>query len=762
VERSVRDIDNNKRRKFQYTILLDGSSGAVALAPQEISDRIKARVPSPSGDKVLVLCQQNSKDGDSPQEVWEIWKKGGTHLERRIDLSSQKLHGKVIVDDTTFGSLAWNDDETHVVYVAEQSKPVTKSFFEERKRSDSKSDQADSRPQSILSEPEPVYGGQYTMGFGKTETWGEKYSKQQALLQLFCLDVETGNIGRVENVPGQPKTENSMSNGKPFTTDGGFTLGQPVWSPDGKSVVYVGWDAGGGDGMPRRLGLIYCQQRPSKIYQSPVVKLLNKLAGNDTEKSTADDEAFVTVSPSEIRLARSPRFSPANPDKNNKHIRTMVYLAAKQPFDTHSGCVGLHAIDWDGEKFLADSSRIVVPQVEQPDAVEHDSPNSVAGMSFPGLFVGALPRKCFVSPSKVVTATQWGSFTKVVKVDLDSGTVDLVTGGRPFDSEDVLCTRSDGSLIIHASDPTRPSSVWEVAEDSRKMLLRLDPFAATRFSQVPDELPWQNVDVSVRTLSHVPSIQGVEQNLFVQSIVLLPDKSKYPKPPLIVVPHGGPHSGITTAFNPSYAYLCGQGYAVLMVNYRGSTGFGQKSITSLPTRIGEMDVQDVVAATNDLIGTGLVDPDRVGICGGSHGGFLTGHCTSQYPDLFKVAVMRNPVVNIASMVTATDIPDWCYVEATGSYKWNEFRPPTKGELDIMWEKSPVRHIDTVIAPTLVALGLADLRVPPSQGLEWYHSLRSRGVRVKLLTYPDDDHAIAGVCAEADHWVNIKRWFDDLL
>lgn len=116
-----------------------------------------------------------------------------------------------------------------------------------------------------------------------------------------------------------------------------------------------------------------------------------------------------------------------------------------------------------------------------------------------------------------------------------------------------------------------------------------------------------------------------------------------------------------------------------------------------------------------------------------------------------------------SMVTSTDIPDWCYYEVLGKpYHSAEFRPPTKEELVAMYEKSPVRYIDKVKTPTLVALGLSDLRVPPSQGLEWYYSLRSNGAPTKLLAYDNDDHAIGNVASEADHWVNIKRWFDQYL
>ena len=99
------------------------------------------------------------------------------------------------------------------------------------------------------------------------------------------------------------------------------------------------------------------------------------------------------------------------------------------------------------------------------------------------------------------------------------------------------------------------------------------------------------------------------------------------------------------------------------------------------------------------------------------------------------------------------------MEACGRYNWSEYRPPNQEELLAMREKSPVSHVSKVTAPTLVALGLSDLRVPPSQGLEWYHTLRSRGVPTKLLTYEKDDHAIAGVQSEADHWVNVSLFYD---
>lgn len=117
------------------------------------------------------------------------------------------------------------------------------------------------------------------------------------------------------------------------------------------------------------------------------------------------------------------------------------------------------------------------------------------------------------------------------------------------------------------------------------------------------------------------------------------------------------------------------------------------------------------------------------------------------------------MTNIASMVTVSDIPDWCYVEALGcgKYDFGAFRPPSAEELHEMWKASPVAHIGAVVAPTLVALGAKDRRVPQSQGLEWHHALRSKGVETKLVVYPEDVHAIDKPASEADQWLNIVGW-----
>lgn len=101
------------------------------------------------------------------------------------------------------------------------------------------------------------------------------------------------------------------------------------------------------------------------------------------------------------------------------------------------------------------------------------------------------------------------------------------------------------------------------------------------------------------------------------------------------------------------------GYAVLLVNYRGSSGAGQNSLNHLVGRIGKSDVADCVLATvQAYIHYPWVDSNRAVLVGGSHGGFLVAHLSAHYPDMYKAVVARNPIIDVASMAITSDIPDW--------------------------------------------------------------------------------------------------------
>jgi len=229
--------------------------------------------------------------------------------------------------------------------------------------------------------------------------------------------------------------------------------------------------------------------------------------------------------------------------------------------------------------------------------------------------------------------------------------------------------------------------------------------------------------------------------------------------PLVVIPHGGPHSTHSTRFMSYNTGLALLGYGVLAVNYRGSIGFGEHGNNSLPGRCGELDAGDCRTALDCALATGRFNKDKLVVQGGSHGGFLTAHLTAQYPDLFKAAVIRNPVINIPSMAMVTDIPDWCYHEAGLPYST---KTPASGLTPLEFEKmracSPITLVDTVKTPALLNIGSLDKRVPPPQGWEWYYALKARGVPTRVHEYPNDSHQLSNVDCAADVFVNMVMWF----
>ncbi|KAH0634197.1 hypothetical protein KY289_038043 [Solanum tuberosum] len=229
--------------------------------------------------------------------------------------------------------------------------------------------------------------------------------------------------------------------------------------------------------------------------------------------------------------------------------------------------------------------------------------------------------------------------------------------------------------------------------------------------------------------------------------------------PMIVVLHGGPHCVSLSSFSKSSAFLCSLGFSLLIVSYRGSLGFDEEAVQSLPGRVGSQDVNDVLAAIDHVIGMGLADQSKIAAVGISHGGFLTTHLIGQAPDKFAAAAARNPVCNFAIMVGTTDIPDWCYFEAFGSEAKSSFTAaPSAEHLALFYDKSPISHVSKVKTPTLMLLGVKDLRVPITDGLQYARALKEKGVEVKVMMFPDDIHELDRPRTDFESFLNIGVWF----
>lgn len=307
----------------------------------------------------------------------------------------------------------------------------------------------------------------------------------------------------------------------------------------------------------------------------------------------------------------------------------------------------------------------------------------------------------------------------------------------------VLFARANTVLLQHERPNKPPSLVLgRVSGDGRTV--HLTPLTAS------DAVAGLTAEVVSYPREPVPFEAIVLQD----SLSTEPAKER----PLMVIPHGGPHSVILTTFFHVHAAFVRLGYTVVLVNYRGSNAFGEAGIHALLGHIGDMDVKDVNHAASDVLERGLADPAKVCVYGGSHGGFLTAHLTAQFPERYRAASMRNPVIDMTSMVGVTDIPDWTFNECGLAFdqRARQFNL-TKDDLATMHAASPISRAQSVVAPTLVLIGAKDLRVPPSQGLIWHNMLRERGVETQVRWYASDNHPLVGVECEADTFVSVCLW-----
>jgi acylaminoacyl-peptidase len=232
--------------------------------------------------------------------------------------------------------------------------------------------------------------------------------------------------------------------------------------------------------------------------------------------------------------------------------------------------------------------------------------------------------------------------------------------------------------------------------------------------------------------------------------------------PLVVCVHGGPHCSYVDMFSPEVGLLLQRGFGVLHVNYAGSTG-GETDITdTLCGKVGKLDLVDSYNITQSLLDQEkTLDSKNIFVFGGSHGGFLGAHLMAAYPDFYKAAVLLNPVTDLAAMVASTDIPDWCYAEAGAGqeYTQNDFLPYVRNLDDAkkFMECSPIQNASKVKGATLLLLGNQDLRVPMSQGLAYYKTLKSFNKETEVRVY-NDNHSLYKVPCRLDVMIHSALWF----
>ncbi len=319
----------------------------------------------------------------------------------------------------------------------------------------------------------------------------------------------------------------------------------------------------------------------------------------------------------------------------------------------------------------------------------------------------------------------------------------LFAGGQPERGapREYALSRDRGTMAWTRADTTSPGDLWAARPGGDPVrLTTLNPELEGMAWSVPEEVSWTAPD-------------GLEvRGLLIRPLGYEPGR-RYPT---VVHPHGGPAGAWTDNFYASWhnwdGFLAARGYAVLLLNPRGSTGRGSAYLAANKGDVGGGEWQDVLSGARWAIESGIADPERMGIGGWSWGGFLTAWAITQ-TNIFKAAVMGAGLSNLLSDHGQNDVPDLNRLIFDG-LPYDDF--------DAYWRVSPLRHVARVTTPTLILHGEKDARVTPAQGQEFYRALTAQGVPTRFVLYPREGHPIEERAHQLDLLRRVLEWFERFL
>jgi dipeptidyl aminopeptidase/acylaminoacyl peptidase len=318
---------------------------------------------------------------------------------------------------------------------------------------------------------------------------------------------------------------------------------------------------------------------------------------------------------------------------------------------------------------------------------------------------------------------------------------------RDVDPEGLILTsieQGGNRIAVEANSPEHPNELFL--------------FDGSGFTRWTDHNPWlAEVDFGVQRTITYTARDGQE----IEGILIEPvDGIPFERAPTIFYVHGGPEShesnGWATYYSMPGQLAAGRGYAVFMPNYRGSTAYGVDFAKQHQGDAAGREFDDLVDAKYALAEMGITDPARVGVTGGSYGGYATAWSSTRYSEEFAAGVMFVGISNVLSKWGTTDIPTEEYNVHARAYPWEDY-------LDTL-QRSPVFYADQADTPLLIMHGDSDTRVSPTQSMELYRHIKVRrpDTPLRLVFYPGEGHGNGQAAARYDYNLRMMEWFDTYL
>jgi dipeptidyl aminopeptidase/acylaminoacyl peptidase len=324
----------------------------------------------------------------------------------------------------------------------------------------------------------------------------------------------------------------------------------------------------------------------------------------------------------------------------------------------------------------------------------------------------------FSDPETLVMASCENGIWQVQAMDINTGGLRLMPGGISSVSQLIA---ANGKALILGASPEQSLSVIEWDLESNR-IRNIKPSAEMSLDSgwisKPQDLTFQGPEQSqVHSFYYPPTNPNF----------IAPGEER---PPLIVIGHGGPTGATTGAFNLALQFWTSRGFAVLDVNYRGSTGYGRKYRALLDGQWGLADVQDCVAGAQTLVESDEVDPERLAIRGSSAGGFTT-LAALAFHDVFRAGASYYGIGELEALARDTHKFESRYLD--------RLIGPYPESAALYQQRSPINHVQDLSCPVIFFQGLEDKVVPPNQALMMRDALREKGIPVACLLFESEQH-----------------------
>jgi dipeptidyl aminopeptidase/acylaminoacyl peptidase len=327
---------------------------------------------------------------------------------------------------------------------------------------------------------------------------------------------------------------------------------------------------------------------------------------------------------------------------------------------------------------------------------------------------------------------------QLADVNVPDGGATLLTSGRHRIGG--ITRIPNGGFVFGMNTATTPGELFAADADGKNI---------RQLTHVNDD--WlASVEISEPEPFRVASEDGTQIHGWIMKPVGFEPGKKYP---MVLEIHGGPFGMYGETMMHEFQVLASHGYAVLFTNPRGSTGYGDAFAGDLYRAWGKNDFPDLMAAVDWAIAQGYIDENRLGVTGGSYGGFMTNWVIS-HTKRFSAAVTGRCVSNMYSMFGTDDIFAASAYQTIGALPWEE--------PEIYWELSPITYVDQIETPLLIEHQEEDYRCPVEQAEQMYISLKRQGKTVEFVRFPGESHGMSRT-GKPMHRIErlnyILDWFD---